>query len=290
MKQHIVQLIKILRADQWIKNLIVYVPLLLTPSLLNLSSFMTASFGVVCFCLISSAVYVSNDFIDRKTDRLHPTKKQRPIAAKTVSKQFAIYAFAICLAAGLIGSLMLTREFFIAALAYLFIGVLYTLWLKQFAIIEFLTISSGFIVRLFAGASLIYVVPSPWLIYIVALLAIFMVLGKRRDDLTSGVDTKHRAVLKDYSVQFIDMSIVFILTSILVSYSIFITDRFIIATLGSQYLYTTIPFVVAGLLRYLQIILVEQKSADPITILWQDRFIQITLLLWAGLFSGLVYF
>jgi 4-hydroxybenzoate polyprenyltransferase len=282
-------LVALMRPHQWIKNLFVAAPLFFTPSALNGGSATTVLLGLLCFCALSSAVYILNDAMDREADRLHPDKQRRPLAAGTVALPTALGLMAALVATGLGVALALSMRFAGIALLYLLINALYSLKLKDVSIVDVLLVSLGFVLRVYGGAELIHVLPSVWIIVCTGLLALFLALAKRRDDLVKQLDTDHRSALKGYTKPFIDTAITAVLGGLLVSYLIYTTDPAVMSRIGSPHLYLTTPFVIAGVLRYLQITLVEERSGSPTLLALTDRFLVLTLIGWIATFGVLIY-
>jgi decaprenyl-phosphate phosphoribosyltransferase len=279
----------LMRPPQWVKNAFVAAPLFFTPSVLSGATVLQVLLGVVSFCALSSAVYILNDYCDREADRLHPAKRRRPLAAGTVSPALAL-GLMVCLAiGGLALAWSLAPRFAGIALIYLFVNALYSLKLKDVAIVDVLLVALGFVLRVYGGAELIHVPASVWIIICTGLLALFLALAKRRDDLVKHLDSGHRSALKGYNKPFIDTSITAVLGGLLVSYLIYTTDPVVMERIGSPHLYLTTPFVIAGVLRYLQITLVEERSGSPTTIALTDRFLIVTVLGWIATFGVLIY-
>ncbi|MBI3513716.1 MAG: UbiA prenyltransferase family protein [Proteobacteria bacterium] len=282
-------LVVLLRPHQWVKNLFVAAPLFFTPSALNAGSVVDVLLGLLCFCALSSAVYILNDAMDREADRVHPDKRHRPLAAGTVPLGLALAIMVGLALGGLALAVALSVRFAGIALLYLLINALYSLKLKSVSIVDVILVSLGFVLRVYGGAELIHVLPSVWIIVCTGLLALFLALAKRRDDLVKQLDTDHRGALKGYTKPFIDTSITAVLGGLLVSYLIYTTDPAVMSRIGSPHLYLTTPFVIAGVLRYLQITLVEERSGSPTLLALTDRFLVVTMLGWIATFGALIY-
>jgi 4-hydroxybenzoate polyprenyltransferase len=281
--------IVLLRPHQWVKNVFVAAPLFFTPAALNLHSITMVLLGILAFCALASAVYVLNDYMDREADRLHPRKRLRPLAAGSVPIPVALALMAVLIVGGLALAYVLAPRFAGIALVYLFVNALYSLKLKDVSIVDVILVALGFVLRVYGGAELIHVLPSVWIIVCTGLLALFMALAKRRDDLVKELDTSHRTALKGYTKPFIDTAITTTLGALLVSYLIYTTDPVVMGRIGSQHLYLTTPFVIAGVLRYLQITLVEERSGSPTTLALTDRFLILSVLGWVATFAVLIY-
>ena len=284
-----VALFTLLRPHQWIKNGFVAAPLLFTPAAVSVSSVATVAAGFASFCLLSSAAYVINDYIDREADRQHPEKRDRPLAAGKISTAQAAGVLAVLIVVGFSVAATLGPPFLWFVAGYVALNLAYSLKLRQVEILDVLIIAIGFVLRVYSGAVLIEVVPSAWILICTGLLGLFLALAKRRDDLERQLGTDHRASLKGYSKEFLDTAITVVLAALLVAYMIYTTDSQVIARLGTSQIYLTTPFVVAGVLRYLQITLVEKRSGSPTRLLFQDQFLRLTILGWLLTFGLVIY-
>lgn len=282
-------LIALLRPRQWIKNGFVAAPLFFTPSAMSTQAVVDIGLAVLAFCLLASSTYVLNDYIDRESDRLHPIKKHRPLASGAISVQFAAAAGVVLLVAAGSLSLFISVAFALMAATYLGVSVVYSLYFKTIAILDVLLVALGFVLRLEAGARVIEAVPSAWILIATGLLALFIALTKRRDDLVQRLGTDHRKSLDGYNVVFLDVSATIMLACFLVSYLLYTTDSAVMERLGTENLFYTTPFVVAGVLRYLQLTIVYQRSGSPTEIVFKDTFIRIAVVLWLLTFGALIY-
>ncbi len=282
-------LLVLLRPHQWVKNAFIAAPLFFTPSAVNVGSVTVVLLGMLAFCALSSAVYILNDYMDRAADRLHPRKRLRPLAAGSVPIPLALGLMAALIVGGLALSWSLAPRYAGIALVYLFVNALYSLKLKDVSIVDVMLVALGFVLRVYGGAELINVLPSVWIVICTGLLALFMALAKRRDDLVKNVDTSHRSSLEGYTKQFIDTAITTVLGALLVSYLIYTTDQAVMTRIGSHNLYLTTPFVIAGVLRYLQITVVEERSGSPTALALTDKFLVLTVLGWLATFGVLIY-
>jgi len=275
------QYLELMRVHQWVKNGFVLFPVFFDPPhAASPGALRRVLTGVVSFCLLSSAVYVINDFADRNSDRQHPDKRLRPLAAGRVSEAEALGLAGVLMVAGFGTASVLPGSFGTVAVAYVILNVIYSYWLKHISIVDVLCISLGFVLRVEGGGALIGVWPSPWMVICTGLLALFLATAKRRDDVVKALSDGHRTSLQGYNLRFLDASIIVCLGAALVSYSIYTTDVQVRERLHTDQLYLTIPFVLGGRLRYLQIILVEERSGSPTDVLYRDRFISWTILGW----------
>ncbi|HWR84005.1 MAG TPA: decaprenyl-phosphate phosphoribosyltransferase [Candidatus Deferrimicrobium sp.] len=275
-------LIKLARPIHWLKNGIILLALIFAGELTDPAKLELALAAIAVYCLLASAVYTFNDLLDRKTDREHPLKKQRPIASGRVSTPLAAAMVLILCAAGLLTSWLINADFFVTAIAFLGLNLLYSLWLKHLVIIDVMTVALSFVVRAYAGAFAIEVPASKWMLINTLLLALFLAFGKRRHELVmlEGKATSHRRILERYSPYLLDQLIAVITPSVLVMYMLYSFSPEVSLKLGTQNLFVTIPFVVYGIFRYLYLIHKEEQGGSPTRILIGDRPILVTVLLW----------
>jgi 4-hydroxybenzoate polyprenyltransferase len=281
----------LLRAHHWVKNLFVFIPGFFAGVLLDLDLLVILSQGFVCFCLMSSAVYILNDYRDIETDRLHPKKKNRPLPSGKVSVPLALTIMSVLFVTSLIWSYALKPSFAVLILIYSLVNVAYSLGLKNLSLVDIFLVSSGFLLRTIAGGVLGEVFISEWLIIMVFLLSIFLAFAKRRDDLIlaqkSGV--LPRISSRQYTVEFINTCLALISGVIIVSYIMYTISEQVIERTKHPHVYGTSLFVFAGLLRYLQITLVQNDSGSPTKVLLTDRFVQATLIGWVISFVVIIY-
>ncbi len=283
-------IVTLLRPHQWIKNAFVAAPLFFTPQALSWAHLVDVILGVACFSAMASAIYILNDWRDRDVDRLHPTKRLRPLAAGTISPAAAATAaLVLALGSAAVSLLILPHGFSIVLGLYVAQNLAYNLWLKQVSILDVLCIAIGFVLRIYAGGALIGVTPTVWIVACTLLLALFLAFAKRRDDLVLGVDDEHRLSLTGYNLPFIDASLAIVLAALVVSYLLYTTQPENMARLHSDKLFLTAPFVIAGVLRYLQVTLVEHRSGSPTRLALTDRFLLLTILGWIATFAWLIY-
>ena len=210
-------ILRLMRPRQWVKNAFVIAPLFFSPWVMNAANLRTVAIAVVVFCLLSSAVYVINDYFDRDGDRLHPEKKLRPLASGEVTPaQGVVLAIVLLILSAGLSSFLPTPRFAIFASTYFVLNLLYSIWLKHVAILDVLIVAAGFVLRIDAGASVIDVSPSVWISLATGLLALFMALAKRRDDLVKTMTSTHRASLSGYNLRFVDTCLAMTLAALIV--------------------------------------------------------------------------
>jgi decaprenyl-phosphate phosphoribosyltransferase len=285
--------ITLLRPKDWAKNSFLLLPVFFGGKLFDVAGWATQLIGFFAFSMVASAIYIFNDYKDREDDKNHPIKKYRPLAAGKVVPTIALsLAIALLLGGCLLGywADASLRTLFLLCL-YGAINMGYTLGLKNIAILDIMIIAMGFSFRLKAGGYIASIPVSAWLNLMVFLLALFMAIAKRRDDiilkLQTGMDM--RKVIKGYNVEFLNIALALFSGIIIMTYIMYCLSPFTIERMQTHHLYYTVVFVIAGLMRYLQITLVQNKAGSPTEILYKDKFIQITLLLWITAFYALLY-
>jgi 4-hydroxybenzoate polyprenyltransferase len=249
--------------------------------------------GFVAFCCFASSIYIINDYRDIEDDRKHPVKSKRPLASGKVKKPVAVI---ICIGLLLLGTALAhfsdhSFKFLFILAIYFFMNLAYSFGLKNIAILDILILATGFVLRVKAGAIVAQVDISEWLIIMTFLLSLFMAIAKRRDDLilkgTTGADM--RKSMSGYNQDFLDTMLGLFSAIIIVAYINYTVSPATIMRLGTYRLYYTSLFVIAGVMRYLQITFVLKKSGSPTEILYKDFFIQITIALWIISFFVILY-
>jgi 4-hydroxybenzoate polyprenyltransferase len=283
--------IKLLRPKHWIKNLFLFIPLFFAGQLFHLDKVTEVLIGFVAFSLIASSIYILNDYRDIEADRQHPVKCKRPLAAGQISKTAALVLFVFCVAAGF-GIGFLVKEKFVFVLGiYFVLNLLYCLGLKNISILDIIILSIGFVLRVKAGGVAAGVAMSEWLTIMIFLLAIFMAIAKRRDDILIKLDSGKdmRKASKGYNMDFLNVMLALVSAVIIVAYLMYTIAPETQLRFHTYRLYYTTLFVIGGLLRYLQITYVENNTGSPTKILYKDRFIQLTILLWVLSFYVIIY-
>ena len=278
-----------MRPRQWIKNGFIAAPLFLTPAAATWPMVQTIALAILAFSAVASAVYILNDYVDREADRKHQIKRFRPLAAGTVPIPIAFGLLGLLLIMGFGLGIWLSIPFAIILTVYFVLNVGYSLGLKNIAVVDVFIIALGFVLRVEAGTILIGVTATVWLTIMTGLLALFIALAKRRDDLIKSMTTAHRSSLAGYNKPFLDSTVTVLLGALLVAYLIYTTDRVVMARMGSDNLIYSAPFVVAGIMRYLQLMFVEERSGNPTEIVLTDRFLILTIVGWALCLGLLIY-
>ncbi len=268
-----------LRPRQWSKNLLVFGALLFSFRSVSFTDAWQTLAGFVAFCFTASMVYVINDFADRKADQFHPVKKNRPMASGALNPYLALLFGALLFLFSLFLSYKQTPTFTLLLLAYFFMNVGYSFGLKHMVIIDMMIIAAGFVMRAVAGGLIIRVPITPWFLICTMLLSLFLAVSKRRHELhllQSGKGA-HRKVLEHYSIAMLDQINAVVIAAAIISYSLFTF------TSGRTiHLMWTIPLVIYGIFRYLYLIHIEDKGDSPERILFEDKPILITVLLYAA--------
>ena len=280
------------RPTQWTKNGVVLAGLIFSGSATDTGKILIALAATGLFCLLSSAVYMINDILDAEADRKHPIKARRPIADGRIKPSVAATIAVILIIISLSGAFYLEFHFFLMAAAYLVLSLLYSFILKHIVIIDVMTIAAGFVLRAVAGAVVIQVLFSGWLLISSFLLALFIGFGKRRHELILLEDGggEHRRILKKYSSYLLDQLIGVVTPAVLVCYLIYVISPEVQNRLHTPYLYLTAPFVIYGIFRYLYLIHLEERGGSPTRLLLTDRPILVTVLLWLATAVALLYF
>jgi len=281
----------LIRPKQYIKNIFIFLPLFFVGQITNMELLANASVAFVAFSLSASAVYIFNDYEDIKDDRKHPKKKYRPLAAGLISKNTALLLMFILFIISFTLMAIISSKALVILSIYVILNILYSLKLKRIALLDVTIIAIGFVLRLFVG-SFAYEIPLKiWIVIMTFLLALFLALAKRRDDVQifkkSG--NKMRKSVDGYNLQLIDGSMMVMSAVVIVAYLLYTTSQEIIEKFQNENLYLTTLFVIFGLMRYLQITLVEKKSGLPTETILKDKIMQINLLLWVLSFVWLIY-
>jgi 4-hydroxybenzoate polyprenyltransferase len=291
-----ISLLVSLRPAQWTKNLIVFTALLFgqlggQPAFLDAHAITRAIVAFAIFCTLSGVVYLVNDVADREADRLHPIKRERPIASGAVAPGLAITT-ALVLSVAALGAAWLLRPTFAGvAFAYVVLQTLYSGPLKHGVIIDVLTIAIGFVLRAVAGAVAIDVEINHWLLILTILLALFLALSKRRHELVllaSGA-TSHRPILEEYSPYLLDQMIAVVTASTLVSYVISTVSPETVQKYHTDYLGLTVVFPIYGIFRYLYLVHKKEGGGSPADMLLNDRPLLVCVALWAASVAGIIY-
>jgi len=284
--------IKLLRPKHWIKNAFLFIPAFFSGDLFNQFFNFDLVLGFIAFSFTASSIYIINDYQDIEADKLHPKKKNRPLASGKVKKIEALVILAILIATSIILSYMLSAKFAFILGIYFIMNLAYSLGLKKIAILDIIIVAIGFVLRVKAGGVICEVPITQWLIVMVFLLALFIAVAKRRDDVliksTTGLDI--RKASSSYNLVFLNSLQSILSAVIIVSYLMYTLSQGVMQTFGTHRIYYTSLFVIAGIMRYLQLALVENNTGSPTELLYSDRFIQGSLVLWVLSFYLIIYY
>ncbi|MBP5258031.1 MAG: decaprenyl-phosphate phosphoribosyltransferase [Prevotella sp.] len=286
--------IRLIRPKQWMKNVFVLLPLFFGGALLKAGVLWAGLITFLAYSFTASAVYCINDIVDAPADRRHPVKCNRPIASGAVSvrQAFGIMAVLLILAAVMILLLPDKRmEVAVVILFYFVLNVAYCAKLKQYAILDVCIVSFGFVLRILAGGIATGVYVSKWLVLMTFLLTLFLSFAKRRDDVLRMNNTGEppRKNTIRYNITFINQAITITGSVMLVCYIMYTVSPEVVANFHTDYLYLTTVFVLLGLLRYIQITVVDEKSGDPTKVVLQDRFVELIIVAWVLSFLFIIY-
>lgn len=283
-------LIQTMRPKQWVKNLLLFIPLVFDQQLTNWPALWHITAGFFLFSLLTSSIYIINDLADLEADRQHPKKRLRPLPAGVLDPRVALAAVLILLLVVGIGSIWLSKWFAVICLTYLLLNVAYSKWLKHLPILDVMVLASFYVLRVVAGVVLIVVSRfSPWLYVFTTFMALYLGIGKRRAELSLLADNanSHRRVLEGYTLPLLDQLTIIVSSSAIITYSLYTFSAPNLPENHSMML--TIPFVIFGIFRYLYLVQVEQCGGAPEEVLFSDRPLQASIVLW-GLAIVIVFY
>ena len=284
----------LIRPKQWAKNVFVLLPMFFGRQLTDPATLQSSLLVFAAFSFIASSVYCINDLIDVEADRQHPVKCKRPIASGAVSRKqgWLLTVVMALLSAATVLTLSSHIWQVLAVLAgYYLLNIAYCTRLKNYAIIDVCVIAFGFVLRILAGGVATGISVSRWLVLMTFLLTLFLSLAKRRDDVLR-MNATGKAPRKNtirYNLTFINQAITITASVTTVCYIMYCVSPEVVAAFGTPNLYLTTIFVIIGLLRYIQLAVVDEQSGDPTKIVWKDRFTQLVILAWISSFLFLIY-
>lgn len=267
-----------LRPRQWTKNLLVFAALIFSIRKSNMDMLLHSIVGFLLFSFVSSCVYILNDYVDREADRQHPEKRHRPMASGAIPHQGALLLGAVLLMGSLATAFLLSPSFGLLLAVYFALNVAYSFKLKHVVIVDVLIVASGFVLRAIGGGLVIGVALTPWFLICTLLLSIFLAISKRRHEVRALQRERgaHRKVLEFYSVELLNQLNSIVTTATIMSYALFTF------TSGHTiHLMWTLLFVIYGVFRYLYLIHMEDKGGRPEKVLFEDRHLLITVMLYA---------
>jgi len=284
--------IEMLRPHQYLKNLFIFLPLFFGLKINNADLLFKAFLAFVAFSLIASSVYIFNDIFDIKDDRVHPVKKNRAIASGEISILAGCITILVLLCLSVFPLLYVDRNIIPLLLLYVVLNISYTVKLKHIAIMDVSIIAVGFVIRIFAGSVVTGVPLSMWIVLLTFLLALFLALAKRKDDVAFYLKTgqKTRRSVDGYNMEILNGLMIMMATVTIVSYIMYTISPEVITYFHSNKIYFTVFFVMLGIMRYVQLNYLENKGGSPTEVLIKDGFIQFCLAGWILTFAVLIYF
>lgn len=287
-------LIRLIRPHQWVKNLVVLLPVFFGGALLHIESVYAGLVTALCFCFAASSIYCLNDIVDVDDDRQHPVKCHRPLASGAISIAQGYTLMFLMFVLSMLSTFLLCHNQLETASVILFYWILniaYCLKLKQYAIIDVCVVSFGFVLRILAGGYATSIHLSKWIVLMTFLLMLFLSFAKRRDDVIRMNETGHapRQNTIRYNLTFINQAITITASVTLVCYIMYTVSPETIQNFHTDYLYLTSVFVLVGLLRYIQIAVVDKRSGDPTKVMLHDRFMQFVVLAFGLAFLFIIY-
>ena len=285
--------IRLLRFSHYVKNLFLFLPLFFSIKIFDLNLLLKTFLAFIAFSAIASSLYIFNDWRDMEEDRRHFRKRNRPLASGEISiKSGFIFGVSLFIL-GLTLAYLISYEMIYLVLIYLGLNILYSTLLKQVSILDIIIIAIGFVIRILIGGVINEIKISMWLIVMTFLLALFIALGKRREDVIIFKENDSNLVRKSihgYNLFFLDYSMIMLTSIIVVSYIMYSISPEVVEHFKTDKLYLTTLFVIMGVLRYLQIAFVENKTGSPVDLLFEDRFIQISIVGWVVTFYLMIYY
>lgn len=273
--------IKLLRVKDWIKNIFVFVPLVFSKHLFDSEYFVKEIVAFITFSFASSFVYVFNDLTDIEKDKIHPIKKNRPIASGVINTAQAKFILIILLSIVFLLCITIWNEFVLIIYAYILINFFYSIYLKNIVIIDVLCISAGFILRVIGGAVIVSIYISNWLIVTTLFLSLFLAIMKRRVEFVSYTNfNRQREVLEKYSLEYINQIVSLSATAVIISYGLYTVSARTVVEFGTEKLLYTTIFVVYGILRYTYLVFKENKGENIAELLLADKPMLINSLLY----------
>jgi 4-hydroxybenzoate polyprenyltransferase len=290
--QPVIGLIRTMRPRQWTKNVIIYAGLVFDGQLLMLNSLLRVTAAFVLLCLVASTIYIINDLVDIEADRQHPRKKKRPLPSGQLSPRTAVAAAVLIPLLSMAAAVYLSPQFAVVLILYFVIHVLYSFWLKNIVIIDIMAITAGFVLRVAAGVVVVQVANfSPWLYACTGLLALFLAIGKRRQELILLAENAQnvRVTYKDYNLALLDEMLRLVMTGTFVAYLLYTVESQTIMVANTNLALITVPFVLYGLFRYMYLIYVRNEGSAPDELLLQDRPLLASIVLWGLTFIAILY-
>lgn len=292
----IVLFVKSMRVKQWVKNIFIFAPMIFSLRFFHVDYIKKSLSAFFLFSLVAGSIYIFNDCFDKKKDKFHPDKRKRPIASGELKVSTALTGAFIVLAAALTTIFIFNRNFFIIAIIYILMNILYSYFLKNIVILDVMVIAIGFVLRVKIGGEIDQIELSVWILIITFLLAIFLGLIKRRQEIVKmmatfkGGDAETRKTLKKYNLPLLDQLISITTATTVISYIIYVVNPNVLVKFHTTNLYLTVPFVVFGVFRYLYLTYSEGKGENPADILFSDLPFTINIVLWLAVFLAVIFY
>jgi 4-hydroxybenzoate polyprenyltransferase len=279
-----------LRPHQWVKNLFVFAGVVFAQQLFTPAVWRAVA-AFVLFCGLSGAIYILNDVADRERDRLHPKKRERPIASGRLRPRVALAVAVLLLAGSLAAGVALSPGFALVGAVYAALLVAYSVWLKHIVIVDVLTVACGFVLRAVAGTVVIDVAISGWLLICTVLIALFLALGKRRHEYLAldAAAADHRPILAEYSAGLLDQMIAVVTASTVTAYALYTMSPETVAKFRTHLLPATLPFVLYGIFRYLYLLYRRQLGGNPSELFLHDRPLLVNTVCWILAVLAIIY-
>lgn len=298
--------LKATRVTQWIKNIVLFAPIVFSGLLFAPGYFVTVVWATFLFCLLSSSIYLLNDIVDAPKDRLHPFKKNRPIAAKKISIPMAIFLFLFFLIVALWLGAMTSTFFFVTQIGYFILNLLYTLWWKSIPIVDVFVIAAGFVLRVYAGSFVVNAHMDVWFLLTVISASLFLAVGKRRSEMTlmEGRGASSRSTLVHYTPALLDAYTSMFANTTWLTYALFtflhppfqadgkvlkliaLLPRTLVA---EKWLMATVPIVIFGIMRYMQLVYEKNEGESPHKVLMSDKTLLGTVTVWGLMVLLMIY-
>jgi len=284
-------ILRLIRIEQWVKNIFVFLPLFFSGKIVLFEYWLPTIVSFVAFSLAASGIYALNDVVDAEADRNHPQKQRRPIAAGDLTPRIGLTISVICALCAIIVAAFVNPHVMAVIVFYLLLNVAYCLWLKRIAILDVLIVAVGFVLRMLAGGWSTAIHLSQWIVLMTFLLALFLVIAKRRDDVLifERQGTVSRYTVYGYNLPFVNLVMCMVAAIMIVCYIMYTVSPEVTCRLHTNRLYLTTLFVLAGVMRYMQLTLVETKCSSPTKILLNDRFVQLCVIGWFVSFMMIIY-
>lgn len=288
-------ILRLTRPKQWIKNFFIFIPMFFGGELFDAHSVLLAVLTFIAYSFVASSVYCYNDIVDVDADRRHPVKCHRPVASGAISIRVAYTLMAVMFLLGVAVMSLLPPEVMSSVMAvvvfYYVLNLAYCSKLKQYAILDVCVVAFGFVLRILAGGFACELALSNWIVIMTFLLTLFMSFAKRRDDVLrmNATGEAPRKNTVRYNLTFLDQAITITASVTLVCYIMYCVSPEVMERFHTPFLYLTFVFVLLGLLRYIQIAVVDKKSGDPTKIILNDHFSQVVLAAWLLTFLVMIY-